>query len=51
MTRVRGIEIEVNEETIARVTGLVTQGEHWINRRNPINSLRDEFVRGTNEQI
>jgi hypothetical protein len=31
MARVRGIEIPVTEESIARVTCLVVDGERWFN--------------------
>lgn len=51
MARVRGIDVPVIKKVISWVTRLSIEGEQWINNIVDYTTLKDEFIRGTIEQL
>ena len=45
----RGVEILVIEESVARMIGFPAEGEQWFNHRVDYTTLRNKFIQGTNE--
>jgi len=43
-TKVRGLNLEVIEEVIARVIGLPVEGKGWFNRKVNDPSLKGDFL-------
>jgi hypothetical protein len=48
---VRGIKIPVSVPIIEKVTGFPEDGELWFQRRSSSATLREEFTRGTSEEL